>query len=376
MNENNLLNVFKNFNQYTDSYLGALFINIYNKYPHTFRVYYDINKVLQYIDTVNYFGGIRKEVKYKINIREFLKNISKKCDTYNISVFCYSPNEFLVLGDIRDDKRLKKTSPFLINVTLSDDEIMENLYEDIFCCPEDIDTVFNILKDLFVISDKESKIEFGITAADLNGGLYTSWYQYNEIDIDIKKNYNDDLPYDRICDIIEQEGKPSLLMFYGEPGTGKSSLIKHLIFKYKKYSFIFIDESLLENVQKEKLMSYFIDNKNTIFILEDCEEILKSRERGNNSVLPVLLNVTDGILGDALGIKLLCTFNTNINKIDNALIRKGRMSLKYEFKKLSIDKTKALLEDNNINEPMTLADIYYYKEENDYSKKATTRIGF
>ena len=99
-----------------------------------------------------------------------------------------------------------------------------------------------------------------------------------------------------------------------------------------------------------------------------------SREDGFNPVMPILLNITDGIIGDVLGIKIICTFNTNINKIDDALKRKGRLSLKYEFKKLSKDKVKNILP--NENQDMTLADIYNIKIENDYSKKETRKIGF
>ena len=48
---------------------------------------------------------------------------------------------------------------------------------------------------------------------------------------------------------------------------------------------------------------------------------------------------------------------------------------KYEFKKLSKDKASVLLGET-ATEDMTLADIYHYKEENDYSKKITKKIGF
>ena len=120
-------------------------------------------------------------------------------------------------------------------------------------------------------------------------------------------------------------------------------------------------------------MTYFLENQNTIFILEDREKVLMNREHYVNSVMPILLNLTDGIIGDVLGIKLICTFNTSLNNIDKALTRKGRLSLKYEFKKLPLEKCKQI--NPNADKDMVLADLYN-DEENDYSKNAARKIGF
>ena len=163
-------------------------------------------------------------------------------------------------------------------------------------------------------------------------------------------------------------------MFYGEPGTGKTTLIKHLIGKYIDKEFIFVDGALLGSIPQEKLMQYFMDNMDTVFILEDCEKILTDRDSGYNPVMPVLLNITDGIVGDVIKPKFICTFNSKISKIDKALLRKGRLSLKYEFKKLSKDKVNKILPGEDTD--MTLADIYYKEQENDYSKIQKNKIGF
>ena len=92
--------------------------------------------------------------------------------------------------------------------------------------------------------------------------------------------------------------------------------------------------------------------------------------------MSILLNLTDGIIGDVLNIKLICTFNTSLSNIDKALLRKGRLSLKYEFKKLAKEKCRKLLNDYTINEDMSLADLYNRDDENDYSKTNSKKIGF
>ena len=109
---------------------------------------------------------------------------------------------------------------------------------------------------------------------------------------------------------------------------------------------------------------------------EDCEKILLNRDHNYNPTMSILLNLTDGIISDILNIKIICTFNTALSNIDKALLRKGRLTLKYEFKKLAKEKVKKLLPDENITQDMSLADIYNFKEENDYSKKQQNKIGF
>lgn len=125
-----------------------------------------------------------------------------------------------------------------------------------------------------------------------------------------------------------------------------------------------------------------LDNPNSIFIVEDAEELLVSRVGSRNSCVAMLLNITDGILGEGLGIQVIATFNTSLINIDKALLRKGRLLSIYEFKALETDKAKKLLHKfgknyENIQEPMILADIYNFDENETLAvipKKKT--IGF
>ena len=378
MLKSDITKIFTNFNSHTDDYLGAMYINIYNELPQCYRVYYLDDKKLYYQHSSESFYDIRKNQKYKVDCRKLLQSLKDKQDELGVEVFCYSSHEFLVLGNKYSYKDSDKHFNFLMNITMSEDSDMADFYEEIFCKEQDIEKIFNLLKDSFVISSKKNKIEFGITAIDSANTLYTSWYQYEEKNIDIEKNYNDDFPYEKICKLMETEDKAEFIFLYGEPGTGKTSLIKHLISKYKESSFVFMDGTILANTPQHKLMSYFLDNQNTIFILEDCEKALKDRNdvySGYNNVMPILLNITDGVIADVLGIKLICTFNTSLDKIDKALLRKGRLSLKYEFKKLTKDKVANIL-GHSVDKDMSLAEIYNIEEENDFSKKIQKKIGF
>lgn len=372
MNVENIYETFKNFSQRTDDYLGALFVNIFKEFPYCYKIYFDNDKQLQYIRTTDRFYETRLDLNYSLDMREIINGfITKKSesndDFKDIYIVCYSATEYLVIGEY-------KNSHFLFDLAMPEADA-HTTYMYIF--GNNIDDVVDLLKGICNPVDTEANIEFGITAVDVTGSLYTSWYDYKQLDVDIDKNYNDDFkkPYEKICKIIEEDNKSSLMLFYGDPGTGKSSIIKHLIAKYKSKEFIFLDGSLLASVGQDKIMSYFLENNNTIFILEDCEKVLVNRDHYNNPVISILLNITDGIISDVLGIKLICTFNTAISQIDKALTRKGRLSLKYEFKPLAKEKASKIL-GHEVNKDMPLSEIYYEEDENDFSKETSKKIGF
>jgi len=98
-----------------------------------------------------------------------------------------------------------------------------------------------------------------------------------------------------------------------------------------------------------------------VVIIEDAENIIMDRRTNHNSSVSNLLNISDGLLADFLNVQLICTFNNSLTLIDQALMRKGRLIAKYEFGKLSIEKSQRLSDHfgNNtiITKPMTIAQI-------------------
>ena len=87
-----------------------------------------------------------------------------------------------------------------------------------------------------------------------------------------------------------------------------------------------------------------------------------------------------GIMSDIFNGKFICTFNTDISKVDPALLRKGRCFGKYEFKKLDAKKAEALLKERGFDikkcDDMTLADIYNYEVTDIEESPSQKRIGF
>lgn len=366
---NNIFELFKNFDHNTTDYVGVMFVNIYNDFPIHYKLYLDEDGKLKHHRCMLSFGEIQKKLKKKIDLRILLDRLFLNEDKYGIKVFNCSEHEYIIFGV--GNKKVLLTVALGLDTEESSAQTL-----DVYCCPNDVDDIISSISECFVESNKTEKFLFGIATCS-STNIYTSWYDFEDKHIDIDANYNDDFkePYNKVCQMIETENKTGLALLYGEPGTGKSSVIKHLIAKYPDKDFIFIDDSVLMSSPQDKLMSYFLENNETVFILEDCEKVLMSRDVSTNPLINTILNITDGIMGDVLGIKLICTFNTSLNRIDKALLRKGRLTVKYEFGKLCPEKVSKILGDTVVNS-MTLAEIYNIDEENDYSKDTRRKIGY
>lgn len=217
-------------------------------------------------------------------------------------------------------------------------------------------------------SDKKQKNLTICTSSSY--GIKKSKIEVKPFNCDVNKNYNDDIPYDKLTQLVNSE-QEELILLHGDPGTGKTSIIKQLIHDNPSIEFVIFDHNLLTDISDGRLFEFLSEHKQYVFILEDCEKLFTDRNNGNRFISS-MLNLTDGIVGEAFGIKFLCTFNCPKSKIDKAVLREGRLSLIYEFKKLSLEKTKALLP--TATEPMTLAQIYH--TEDNGNKKDTKKIGF
>lgn len=201
--------------------------------------------------------------------------------------------------------------------------------------------------------------------------------------LNLSLNYNDDLEpvHSLLIDTMSQKDQSGLVLLHGEPGTGKSTYIRYLINLLKK-QIIFLPPSIAGELDSPSMTRILTENPNSIFIIEDAEQLIKSRETTVNSNISMLLNLTDGILGECLGTIVICTFNTDLKNIDEALLRKGRLIASYKFEGLSLQKSQLLkehlgLSDLELNETMRLSDFYHTKE-NQFGMSTTkrTEIGF
>ena len=212
-------------------------------------------------------------------------------------------------------------------------------------------------------------------------GLYLDRMRVKKPKLKIENNYNDD--FIAINKIIQStlslENSKGLVLLHGKPGTGKTFYIRFLIASLKK-KVIFMSPDLAEKITGPNLLSLLIDNPNSVLVIEDAENIITDRERIGNSPVSALLNVSDGLLSDCLNIQIICSFNTDLSKVDRALLRKGRLIAKYEFKDLEVKKAQQLSDKlgNNfiITKPMSLTSVYNLKDMEFNNKPVVSSIGF
>ena len=198
-------------------------------------------------------------------------------------------------------------------------------------------------------------------------GIETKTMEISRPKLNITDNYNDDFKeiHQLISKRLSRKNDKGLVILHGKPGTGKTSYIRYLISSLKK-EIIFLPPTMAGVITNPDLISILIDHPNSIFVIEDAENIVWDRERNGDSPISALLNISDGLLSDCLNIQIICSFNTDISKVDRALMRKGRLIAKYEFKELEVEKAQALsdklLFNSKIYKPMTLTEIYNQQE--------------
>ncbi len=176
-------------------------------------------------------------------------------------------------------------------------------------------------------------------------------------------------------------------IFEGPPGTGKTSYIRELMRLLKdSHQFYFLPSSNLEALKNPEFIDFWSGErrraltKNLVVILEDAESALVPRNEDNRKQVSVLLNITDGILGEFLKLQIIATVNCGINEIDQALLRPGRLVARRHFGKLKEADARKLAEANGKSlaegEAFSLADILGSEDGLEEGSAPQRRMGF
>ena len=243
------------------------------------------------------------------------------------------------------------------------------------------------LFDKFKTEPPVERSKIGIIKSG-RGGMYVSKISLSHNQTFSFDHYNEDfVTFENNITNQLAEKKPGLFLFHGEPGTGKSSAIRHLVEKVKR-NFIFIPPQMISHLSSPEFADIITDtHKGSVLILEDAEKALMKRESddgfSNSTLVSSILNLTDGLYADLGQLAIIATYNCDRNLIDPALLRKGRLKAEYRFDKLDTDRAKLLAKklgkNLNIKEPKTLADIFNDEEQytnNEKSKKEPIGFGF
>lgn len=248
----------------------------------------------------------------------------------------------------------------------------------------DVSTVFSLLPKLnkFMKKDLKGKIHL----------LKSTSYGFETEAFDLKKptikqldlNYGNGFSeiHKNIVDTIngKNNNNAKLVLLHGDPGTGKTTYIKYLAHELGK-KVLFLPPFMAESIVNPDFVPFLMENKDCVLIIEDAEKVIGDRQNSGSSVgVSNLLNLSDGILGDILNINIIATFNMSKERIDKALLRKGRLIAEHRFGPLSIDDTNKLLKEVGkefeSDKEMTLAEIYNVDKKQDKSEEERQQIGF
>lgn len=280
-----------------------------------------------------------------------------------------------------NSQRFKKVDhPYVVIINHSKKWIMDISDDSIRVYSHDFDykgLVQSVLEWLPQQERKPKTASIDLVAYDSH--YYTINSKIKRTEVNFDTHYNDDIKdmYKELLTFLN-ERESGLAVLHGCMGSGKTTFIKNMISSMDK-QFILVTNTIAAHMAEPEFIAFMMENKDSVFILEDCEQILMNREENRfGGAISNILNMSDGLMSDIFNIKFICTFNTDIKNIDEALLRPGRCFVNYEFKALSKDKSAKLLESLghkvDVQKDMTLAEIYNYDPNTVITTKK--KVGF
>ena len=159
-----------------------------------------------------------------------------------------------------------------------------------------------------------------------------------------------------------------LSLLTGEPGTGKTTLLRSLAhWLTETHQFYVMSAARFVKLDAGEIVSFWAEENRTsklrkVLVLVDAESVLMRRAEDNRERVALLLNLTDGMTGDALGLHVVCTMNGQLEDLDPALLRPGRLIAHREFGLLTSAEAHRLaahleLPPPDHDRPATLAEV-------------------
>lgn len=143
--------------------------------------------------------------------------------------------------------------------------------------------------------------------------------------------------YDHVvADLKAESPCGRLTVMAGEPGTGKTYLVRSLLAEVPKSAFVIVPPHLVRELGSPELLPALagarhggMDGPMTL-IIEDADKVLVNRDAGDMAAISSLLNLGDGIMGSVLDVRIIATTNAGTLELDSATQRKGRLCRRIE----------------------------------------------
>jgi hypothetical protein len=195
-----------------------------------------------------------------------------------------------------------------------------------------------------------------------------------------------------VKDLKTENPSGRIVIMEGEPGTGKTHLIRALLADVPDAMFVLISPDMVPSIAGPELLPLLMQNKQSyaldgpiILVLEDADRCLVRREADNISSIQALLNLGDGIVGSLLDLRIIATTNAKKLEMESAILRPGRLSKRMEVGALDAYTARnvfgrllpgkplpELLMSQSDKFKMTLAEVYGLARQNGWEPEART----
>jgi hypothetical protein len=262
----------------------------------------------------------------------------------------------------------------VVHLTLSHGQLSFNLAAHAF---DAFAAAKTALADWFPVAQPEEKQQIGITfwSCGRGSGRRTA----RQIDVpswdEIAENYPDTVR-PRLGGLMGETFEPGvggrLILWHGEPGTGKTYALRALGWEWRKWCDLhyITDPETFFGSSPAYMLDVLLDDEDDeddasrwrLLVLEDTGELLAAdaKERTGQG-LSRLLNVVDGLIGQGLKILVLVTTNEPLRRLHAAVSRPGRCAVQTEFVRFTAEEAEAWLERegrDTLGRAGTLASLY------------------
>jgi hypothetical protein len=157
----------------------------------------------------------------------------------------------------------------------------------------------------------------------------------------------------------------------GVPGTGKTTLVSQLVVRLTaSHVFYVLPVGNDRALTSPELVPFWVGqneqhpDKVKVIVMEDAERVLLRRDVDNQNSISALLNIADGLMGRMLRLHLVCSLNGQLDEIDPAILRPGRLLSYRRFGLLSKENATAIARARGVSfeparghEGFTLAEV-------------------
>jgi hypothetical protein len=229
-------------------------------------------------------------------------------------------------------------------------------------------------------------------------GFSTRSIGYGAIPLE-RGNYSDKVlaDFDKISSSLNAAAPfGRLVILDGPHGTGKTYFVRGLLDSVPEALFLYVPAAMVVDLQGPSLVPALLnlaDNRNErnrghypiVLVVEDADSSLVKRDDGNVSQVSAMLNLSDGLYGELLDLRVICTTNRKLGDLDPAIVRPGRLLVHSHIGSLTREQgmviLKRLIGDKSelpasLRAPL-LSEVYAVALDNGWEPPAPKRgIGF